>query len=145
MFNNLDKRTIPNIRLTPISQGPFYGTLANSAESDHIKQLLIKFCTCFQNILLKLRKVAKIRNWYNQVPHLTQDTTWESDKNTIKHHKRETRGHSFPSRWPQGSNEQTRKHEKHKTEITQMIHKRSTALKRSVKYFTGGLKLVSLC
>ena len=25
-----------------------------------------------------------IRNGYNQVPHLIQDTTWESDKNTIK-------------------------------------------------------------
>ena len=25
-------------------------------------------------------------NQYNQVPHLTQDTTWESDKNTRKHH-----------------------------------------------------------
>ena len=30
----------------------------------------------------KLRKVAKTRNRCNQVPHLTQDTTWESDKNT---------------------------------------------------------------
>ena len=27
-----------------------------------------------------------------QVPHLTQDTTWESDKSTIKHHKQEPRG-----------------------------------------------------
>ena len=25
--------------------------------------------------------------------------------------------------WPQGSNEQTQKHDKHKTTITQMIHK----------------------
>ena len=39
----------------------------------------------------KIRKAAKIRNRYNQVPHLTQDTTWESDK-TIKHHKQEPRG-----------------------------------------------------
>ena len=31
----------------------------------------------------------KIRNRYNQVPHLTHDTTWESDKNKIKHHKQE--------------------------------------------------------
>ena len=31
-----------------------------------------------------VRKEAKIRNRYNQVPHLTQDTTWESNKNTIK-------------------------------------------------------------
>ena len=63
----------------------------------------------------KVGKVAKIRNQYNQVPHLTQDTTWESDKNTIKHQKQEPRGQPFPSRWPQGSNEQTRKHDKHKT------------------------------
>ena len=26
-----------------------------------------------------------------------QNTTWESDKNTIKHHKREPRGQPFPS------------------------------------------------
>ena len=35
---------------------------------------------------MKLRKKAKIRNRYNHAPHLTQDTTWESDKNTKKHH-----------------------------------------------------------
>ena len=28
-------------------------------------------------------KGAKIRNRNNQVPHLTQDTTWKSDKYTI--------------------------------------------------------------
>ena len=33
--------------------------------------------------LFKVRKAAKIRNRYNQVPHLTQDITLESDKNTI--------------------------------------------------------------
>ena len=31
----------------------------------------------------KVRMVVKIRKRYNQVPHLTQDTTWESSKNTI--------------------------------------------------------------
>ena len=46
----------------------------------------------------EVKKVAKIRNRYNQVPHLTQDTTRESEKNTIKHHKREPRGQPFPSR-----------------------------------------------
>ena len=34
----------------------------------------------------KVWKKANIRNRYNQVPHLAQDTTWESDKTTIKHH-----------------------------------------------------------
>ena len=28
----------------------------------------------------KVRKKAKIRIRYNQAPHLTQDTTWESNK-----------------------------------------------------------------
>ena len=93
--------------------------------------------------MIKVRKAAKIRNRYNQVPHLTQDTTLESDENTIKQPKQEPRGQPFPSRWPQGSNEQTRKHDKHKTLMTQMIHKRSTALERSVKYFTSRLKPVS--
>ena len=32
--------------------------------------------------VLKLSKTVKIRNRYNQVPHLTQDTIYESDKNT---------------------------------------------------------------
>ena len=36
----------------------------------------------------KLRNGAKVRNRYNQVPHLTQDTICEIDKNTIKHQKR---------------------------------------------------------
>ena len=51
---------------------------------------------------VKVRKTAKIRNQYNQVPHLTQDTTWESDKITMRHHKQEPRGQR-----PQGSNDQT--------------------------------------
>ena len=37
----------------------------------------------------KVRKTAKIRKRYNQVPHLTQGTTWESNKNTINIHKHE--------------------------------------------------------
>ena len=35
--------------------------------------------------MFKVSKEAKIKNRYNQVPHLTQDTTLESDLNTIKH------------------------------------------------------------
>ena len=45
---------------------------------------------------MKIRKVAKISNRYNQVPYLTKDTTWESYKNTVKHHKREPKGQPFP-------------------------------------------------
>ena len=28
----------------------------------------------------KVKRKAKIRNRYNQIPHLTRDTIWESDK-----------------------------------------------------------------
>ena len=46
----------------------------------------------------KVGKKAKIRNLYNQVPHQTQDTTWESDKNTSKHHTQESQEASpFPA------------------------------------------------
>ena len=46
----------------------------------------IKVLGILKSILYQVSKKAKIRNRYNQVPHLTQDTTWESDKNTRKHH-----------------------------------------------------------
>ena len=46
----------------------------------------------------KVSKEAKIRNRYNQVPHLTQDITQESDKNTIKHLAQESQEVSpFPA------------------------------------------------
>ena len=47
---------------------------------------------------MKVRKKAKIRNSYNQIPHVTQDTIWESDKNTRKHHMQENQEVSpFPA------------------------------------------------
>ena len=52
----------------------------------------------WKKMVNKVRKTAKIRNKYNQVPHLTQDTTWESDKITIRHHKQEPRRQPFPRR-----------------------------------------------
>ena len=48
--------------------------------------------------LYKVRKKAKINTWYNQVPHLTQDTTRKSDKHTRKHHTQESlEASSFPA------------------------------------------------
>ena len=49
-------------------------------------------------------------NQYNQVPHLTQDTTWESDKTTMRHQKKRAQSSALPH------NEQTRKHDKHKND-----------------------------
>ena len=69
---------------------------------------------------------------------------WESNKLTLGHNEREPRGQPFPSRWPQANNKQMHtKHNKHTPEIAWMIHKRSTTLEQSVKYFIGGLKPVS--
>ena len=40
-------------------------------------------CILLRCKVKKARKEAKIRKQCNQVPHLTQDTTWESNKSTI--------------------------------------------------------------
>ena len=66
---------------------------------------------------------------------------WQKHKKTS--HTRKPRCQYFPNSWSQGCMERTRQHKKDKyeTEITKVIHKRSTTLERSVKY-TGGLKHV---
>ena len=72
---------------------------------------------------VEVSKGAKIRNRYNQVPHLTQDTNGKVTKLIVRHHKREPRGQPFPSRWPQRTyNRRTQRHSKH---LTEKKHKRS--------------------
>ena len=68
-----------------------------------ISQSYLHFCIINVNMYKNnvpnpSKNVAKIRNRYNQVPHLNQDTTLESDKNIIKHNKKEQKGQPFPSR-----------------------------------------------
>ena len=41
-------------------------------------------------MLLKVERKAKIRNQYNQVPYLTQNTVWETVKNTRKYNTYES-------------------------------------------------------
>ena len=68
---------------------------------------------------------------------------WESDKLTVRHHKREPRGQPFPSRSPQSTyNRRAQTHSKSKAEKNTKDKKRSTALERSVKYCTGELNPV---
>ena len=55
------------------------------------------FSDCLRYIKWKVSKGAKIRNRYNQIPHLTQDTNGKVT-NSVRHHRREPRGQSFPSR-----------------------------------------------
>ena len=49
------------------------------------------------NSVNKVSKMAKIRKRYNQVTHLTQDTTWESDKNTINITNKSQEASPFPA------------------------------------------------
>ena len=46
---------------------------------------------------IKVRKTARIRNGYNQVPHLSQDTKWESNKITINNINKSQEVSPFPS------------------------------------------------
>ena len=46
---------------------------------------------------IRLRKTARIRNRYNQVPHLSQDTKWESNKITINITNKSQEVSPFPS------------------------------------------------
>ena len=72
-------------------------------------------------------KKAKIRNRYSQVPHLTQDTSWES-ADTRKHHiyvQESQQVSPFPAGEHKAAMNGQETHEKHETLITKMIHKRS--------------------
>ena len=61
---------------------------------------LVDFCQDCSNYApgakITLRKKLMIRNQYTHVPHLTQDTIWESDKITKTSHTRERRGQPIP-------------------------------------------------
>ena len=48
-------------------------------------------------IILKVRNVTGIRNRYNQAPHLTQDTTWESDKTQLNITNESQKVNPFPA------------------------------------------------
>ena len=93
-----------------------------------------------QPILIEVRKRTKIRNRYNKAPHLTKNTNWESDSFTIRHHKQESQEASPLSEGDHEAsiNRCTRKHNRIKTETTQMYHKRSTTLERSLNILLEG-------
>ena len=49
-----------------------------------------RWCTTGLKHVFKCPHISGFRKRYNQVSHLTQDTTWESDKNTRHHHIQES-------------------------------------------------------
>ena len=114
----------------------------DSVTPNFILNLHSLFCDFRQDLLgkalFKIRKTAMIRNQYNQVPHLSHDTKWESSKITINITKRSQEVSSFPSGDQKAA----------KTRQTQDINNTNHPLKShhlgwSVKYLTGGLKQVS--
>ena len=58
-----------------------YHVTTSGAWDPFLDQSIRYHCPVFG--IFKVRKSAKIVKRYNQVPHLTQDTTWKSNKNTI--------------------------------------------------------------
>ena len=67
-----------------------------------ISQIQFEYAKYLSSIFLlvpymKVNKGAKIRNRYNRVLHLTQDTNGKVT-NSVRHHRREPRGQPFPSR-----------------------------------------------
>ena len=132
VFNTLDYRNIETLHIK------YY----NSGHSNVITQTFV--CESFIRGRYKVSKGAKIRNRYNQVPHLTQDTNGK----VINLQLDTTNESQEVSLFPAGDykthiNRRGQRHSKYKTEHKNIkIHKRSTALERSVKYFTGGLKPV---
>ena len=90
---------------------------------------MLNITPCQKCCFIKVRKRAKIRNLYNQAPHLTQDTNGKVKTTQFDITNESQEVSSFPAGDHKASiNRRIRKHSKNKTEITQMILKSSTAL-----------------
>ena len=89
----------------------------------------------------KTSKGAKIRNRYNQVPHLTQDTNGKVTSSQLDTTNESQEVSPFPAGDHKAHiNRCAQRHSKHKTEKKPYkIHKRSTTLERSVKFLLEGL------
>ena len=85
---------------------------------ENVRIQVHEVCTC-EISRLKVIKTARIRNRYTQVPHLSQDTKWERNKITKNITNKSQEVSPFPSSDHKASNEQTRKHDKHKTNVLQ--------------------------
>ena len=89
---------------------------------------------------IKVSKGAKIRHRYNQAPYLTQDTNGKVTNSQLYTTNESQEGSPFPAGDHKAHiNRRTQGRNEHKTEKNIKIYKRSTALDRSVEYFTGEL------
>ena len=93
--------------------------------------------------MFKVRKRAKIRNRYNQVPHLTQDTNEKVANSKLDITNESQEVSPFPAGDHKASiNRRARKHKKQDRNNMNNPQKKYR-LGHSVNYFTGGLKTVS--
>ena len=83
------------------------------------------------NIHMKVRKGAKFRNRYNQVPHLTQDTNGKVTDSQLDTTNESQEVSTFPA-------DDHKAHINSCAQIKHKIHKRSTALKIN-EIWTSGL------
>ena len=89
-------------------------------------------------LVSKVRKRAKIRNRYNQAPHLTQDTYGKVTTSQLEIKNDSQEVSPFPAGNIEASiNRHARKHNKTRQKL-QMIHKRSTTLEQPAKIFYQG-------
>ena len=94
--------------------------------------IIEKHSRTFNQTGIKVSKTAKIRKRYNQVPHLTQDTTWERNKTTINITDKNQEVSPFPAgdntaAMNRRESRRNTRHKKHKYSIKEV-----TALERSV-------------
>ena len=93
--------------------------------------------------ILKVSKGAKIRNRYNQVTHLTQDTKGKVTNLQLDNTNESQEVGPFPAGDHKAYiNRHSQRYSKHKTEKNIEDPQKRTTFERSVKYFTGGLKPV---
>ena len=80
------------------------------------------------NKIFEVSKGAKIRNRYNQIPRLTQDTVGKVANSQLDTTNESQEVSAFPAGDHKANiNRHTQRHSNHKTEKTLNIHKRSIA------------------
>ena len=99
---------------------------------------------CLLHFDKKVSKGAKIRNRYNQVPHLTQDTNGKVTNSQLDTTNESQEVSPFPAGDHKAHiNRRSQRHSKHKTEKTHIKDQQKKYRLGTVsKYFTGGLKPV---
>ena len=104
---------------------------------NHIFHLVPHGSYKYIDLVLKVRQRANIRDRYNQVPHLTKVTNGKVTNSQLDITNESQEVSPFPAGDQKAPIHRCAgKQNKHKTEITRMIHKRSTALEWLVKIRT---------